>query len=107
MSWIYLSLAIVLEVVGTTLLKLSDGFTKMKFAVPMMILYVASFYFLSLALKRIEVGVAYAVWSGFGIAIIATIGILFFKETLSVSKLFFLVVIIAGIVGLNMSGGAH
>lgn len=85
-------------------MKLSDGFTKMIYAVPMLILYILSLIMLSLALKKIEVGIAYAIWSGFGIALIAAIGIVFFKESLTLSKIIFLSFIIIGVLGLNLSG---
>jgi small multidrug resistance pump len=107
MHWVYLGLAILLEVGGTTLMKLSDGFTKMIYAVPMLILYILSLIMLSLALNKIEVGVAYAVWSGIGIALIATIGIVFFKESLAINKIVFLSLIIIGAIGLNFSGAGH
>lgn len=107
MSWIYLALAIIFEVSGTTFMKLSDGFTDLKYAALMLIFYVLSLSVLSLALKEIEVGVAYAIWSGIGIALIATIGITFFQESLTIQIIAFVGLIIAGAVGLNMTGIQH
>ena len=62
---------------------------------------------LTLALKRIDVSIAYAVWSGVGTALIATIGVLWFKEPATAVKLVSLALIILGVVGLNLTGGAH
>lgn len=107
MTWTYLALAILLEVAGTTCMKLSEGFTRTLPSVLLFVFYTLSFGMLTLALKRIEVSVAYAVWSGVGTALIASIGVLWFKEPMTALKLISLVLIIAGVVGLNMSGGAH
>ena len=68
MTWLYLILAILLEVSGTTCMKLSEGFTKLVPSVLIFVFYTASFGMLTLALKRIDVSVAYAVWSGMGTA---------------------------------------
>jgi small multidrug resistance pump len=107
MHWVYLILAIIFEVLGTTCMKLSEGFTKTLPSVLMFVLYGACFSVLTLALKKLDVSLAYAVWSGMGTALIATIGILWFKEPLTVWKLISLAFIIAGVIGLNLSGSAH
>ena len=107
MTWLYLVLAILLEVSGTTCMKLSEGFTKLVPSILLFVFYTLSFGMLTLALKRIDVSVAYAVWSGVGTALIATIGVLWFKEPATALKLISLALIIAGVVGLNLSGGAH
>jgi len=107
MTWIYLALAILLEVAGTTCMKLSDGFTKMLPSILLFVFYTLSFGMLTLALKRIDVSVAYAVWSGVGTALIATIGVLWFKEPMTALKLVSLALIIIGVVGLNLGGGTH
>jgi len=107
MNWLYLGLAIVSEVCGTTFMKLSDGMTKIKFSILMLVFYVLSLSMLSLALKKIEVGVAYAIWSGIGIALITTVGIIFFKETISVSKIIFILLILVGAIGLNLTSTTH
>lgn len=107
MSFVYLVLAIITEVSGTTAMKLSQGFTKMIPSVVMFVFYLLSITLLTLALKTIDVSVAYAIWSGLGTAIIATIGILLFKESLSLIKVISILMIIAGVIGLNLSGGAH
>jgi len=107
MTWIYLILAILLEVTGTTCMKLSEGFTKIVPSILLFVFYTLSFVMLTLALRKIDVGVAYAVWSGVGTALIATIGVMWFKEPATAMKLISLVLIIIGVVGLNLSGGAH
>ena len=103
MSWICLIAAILLEVCGTTCMKLSQGFTKLTPSLLLFVFYALSFGAVTLAIKRIEVSVAYAIWSGLGSALIAGVGIIWFKESLSLLKLASLVFIILGIVGLNLS----
>jgi small multidrug resistance pump len=105
MSWVYLVLAIVLEVSGTTSMKLSQGFTQILPSVLIFFCYGLSLSALTLALKRIDVSVAYAVWSGLGTALIATIGVLWLKEPLNALKIVSLMLIIIGVIGLNLSGG--
>ena len=107
MTWLYLAFAIVLEVSGTTCMKLSEGFTKTVPSILLFVFYTLSFGMLTLALKKIDVSVAYAVWSGVGTALIATIGVLWFKEPATAMKLISLGLIIIGVVGLNLTGGAH
>jgi len=107
MHWIYLAIAIATEVAGTTCMKLSEGFTKSTPSVFVALFYGVSFYCLSLCLKKVDVSVAYAIWSGVGTAVIASIGILFFREPVGVLKLIGLAAIIAGVITLNLSGAAH
>ena len=102
--WLILAAAIVLEVAGTTSMKLSEGFTKLLPSVLLFVCYAASFAALTFALKKIEVSIAYAIWSGVGTALIATIGILWFRETLTAVKLISILLIIAGVAGLNLGG---
>jgi small multidrug resistance pump len=107
MAWLFLLLAILSEIVGTTMLRLSDGFSKLLPSVAMVVFYALSFGALSLTLKRIDVGVAYAVWSALGTALIAAIGVLWFHEPMTALKIISLVAIIGGVVGLYLSGGVH
>jgi small multidrug resistance pump len=107
MHWFYLILAIAFEVSGTTCMKLSQGFTKPLPSVLLFIFYGLCFSLLTLALKKIDVSVAYAVWSGLGTALIAGIGIYWFKEPVTAIKLTSLALIIIGVIGLNASGGSH
>ncbi len=107
MSAVYLLLAILLEVAGTTSLKLSAGFTRLVPSILIFVFYALSFSVFTLALKKIEVSVGYAIWAGLGTALIATIGVLYFKEPLTALKLLSLALIIGGVVGINVSGMAH
>jgi small multidrug resistance pump len=100
--WLYLLIAILTEVVGTALMKVSQGLTRLIPSVLMFVLYGISFVFMALALKKIEVSTAYAIWSGLGTALIATIGILWFRESFNIPKLMGLVLIIVGVVLLNL-----
>jgi len=97
----YLLLAILLEVAGTTSMKLSDGFSRLTPSVLIFIFYSLSFIFLSLSLKRLELGFAYAVWSGLGTLLVALIGILFFYEPFTFIKSISLILIIIGVVGMH------
>ena len=100
--WIYLLIAILTEVVGTTLMKVSQGLTRLIPSIFMFVLYGISFVFMALALKKIEVSIAYAVWSGLGTALIAAIGIFWFKESFNIPKLVGIVLIVVGVVLLNI-----
>jgi small multidrug resistance pump len=100
-SWIYLILAIVFEVSGTTCMKLSEGFTKIIPSILIFVFYGFCFSFLTLSLKRLEISVAYSVWSGLGTTLIASIGIIWFRESISFIKFLSIVLIIIGVIGLN------
>ena len=102
--WFLLVGAIVLEVAGTTSMKLSDGFSNVVPSLMIFVFYGAAFSLLTLALKEIEIGPAYAVWSGLGIALVAIIGFFYFEETLTISKLLGIGFIVVGIMILNLSG---
>jgi small multidrug resistance pump len=105
--WLLLFVAIVSEVGGTTSMKLSDGFSRLGPSVAMVVLYCISFVFLTYALKYIDVGVAYALWAGLGTALVAGVGFVYFGEALTVAKVASLSLIVAGVIGLNLSGGVH
>jgi small multidrug resistance pump len=107
MHWLYLTLAILSEVAGTTCMKLSAGFTKSTPSMLMWLFYGVCFYFLTLSLKKVDVSVAYAIWSGVGTALIATLGVLYFREPITLLKIVGLAAIIAGVIALNISGGTH
>jgi len=107
MSWIYLALAIIFEVCGTTLMKLSDGFTNIKYAIIMLIFYILSLVMLTFTLKKIQIGTAYATWSGMGIVLISIVGCMFFKDSINVQKIVFMSFIIIGVVGLNFLSAMH
>ncbi len=96
-------LAILFEVSGTTCMKLSQGFTKIVPSVLIFVFYGLCFTFLNFALKRIEVSVAYSVWAGLGTVLIATIGIVWFRESATLIKLLSISLIIIGVIGINTS----
>ena len=102
--WLLLISAIVLEVAGTTSMKLCEGFTKAVPSVLLFVFYAGSFAALAFALKKIEVSVAYAVWSGVGTILITAIGIAYFRETATPLKLVSILLIVIGVVGLNLGG---
>ncbi|MBD0390014.1 MAG: multidrug efflux SMR transporter [Nostoc sp. C3-bin3] len=102
-SWIYLIAAILFEVSGTTCMKLSQGFTKIGPSILIVVFYVLCFTFLTLALKKLEVSVAYSVWAGLGTVLIAIIGILWFRESATFMKLMSIALIIIGVIGINAS----
>ena len=104
-GWSWLLLAIGLEVVGTSSLKLSEQFTKLWPSVAVAVGYVGSFIALALALKTFEVGTAYAIWSGIGTAAIVVVGYWFLGEGLGPAKAAGIALIVAGVVVLNLSGG--
>ena len=103
----YLMLAIVAEVAGTTSIKFSEGFTRPLPSVAIFVFYGLSLGMLNLALKEIDLSFAYAVWSGVGMALIATVGILWFREPLGALKLASLALIAMGVVGLHLSSGVR
>jgi len=105
MNWVYLLIAIVLEVGGTLSLKLSDGLMKRGPVLLMILLYGLSFFAFSHALKHMEVGTAYAIFSALGTALMASVGILWFNEPATVLKVVSLVMIIVGVIGLNVNFG--
>jgi small multidrug resistance pump len=102
MRYLYLAVAILSEVIGTSLLKASNGFTRPLPAIGTVIGYAIAFYFLSLTLKTIPTGIAYAIWSGVGIVLIAAIGWIFQGQKLDGAALTGMGLIIAGVVVMNL-----
>lgn len=107
MHWLYLAAAILFEVAGTTSMKLSNGLTRPLPSILIFVFYAISFTALSLALKKIPVSTAYAIWSGVGTALIAAIGIIYFREALSFIKLVCIGLIVIGVIGLYALGTNH
>jgi small multidrug resistance pump len=101
MNWVFLGIAIVAEVAATSALKAADGFTRAAPSVIVIVGYAVAFYFLSLTLRAIPVAVAYAIWSGVGISLIALIGWLLYGQSLDLPGVVGLALITAGIVVLN------
>ncbi|HHT9130096.1 MAG TPA: DMT family transporter [Candidatus Brocadiaceae bacterium] len=107
MNWIYLFLAILFEVTGTTNMKVSQGFTKIVPSILIFVFYGLSFTSFTYALKKIDISIAYPIWSGLGTLLIAGIGVLLFKETITPIKIVSIVLIIIGVIGLKLSGGTQ
>ena len=109
MSMVYLLGAILSEVLATSLLKASNGFRNLLPSVVVVIGYGTSFFLLSLTLKSIPVGVAYAVWSGLGTTLLAVIGLVVYKQTLSPLALLGIVLVVGGVALINMGSpdGPH
>jgi len=104
MGWFLLFVAIGFEVAGTTCMKLSEGFSKLVPSVLLFVFYGISFAVFSMALKKgINLSAAYAIWCGIGISLIAAIGVLYFKEPVTVLKVASIALIIAGVVGLSFA----
>jgi small multidrug resistance pump len=101
MNWLYLGIAIVAEVIATSALKSAEGFTRLAPSLVVLVGYVTAFYFLSLTLKTIPVGLAYAIWSGVGIVLIVLIAWLVLGQPLDAPALIGLALIIAGVIVIN------
>jgi len=108
-SWLILIAAIILEVAGTTAMKLSDGFTRPLPSLLLVVFYLLSLAALTLALKRIDVSVAYAIWAGVGTVLVAAVGVMWFRDPLSLLKVASILLIAAGVAGLHLSSiaGEH
>jgi small multidrug resistance pump len=107
MVYLTLSGAILAEILGTSLMTRTDGFTRLAPTVASLGLYAVSFTLLAQTLKSMDVGLAYAIWSGVGTALIAAIGMAFLGETVSAAKFLGIALVIAGVVVLNLGGAAH
>ena len=101
-TWAALSGAIALEVVGTTLLNQSQQFTRPWPTAGMALCYGLAFYLLSIALKQMPVGIAYAIWSGLGVVAISVIGLVVFKQRLDLPAVIGLTMIVGGVVVINL-----
>jgi small multidrug resistance pump len=104
LAWIYLAAAIATEVIGTLFLRFTDGFTRPLPSIVVVTTYVLSLWLTALALKTLEISLAYAVWAGVGTAAIAIIGMAALGETVNALKLGSIVLVISGVIGLNLSG---
>ncbi|WP_162064040.1 DMT family transporter [Vibrio taketomensis] len=102
MGYGYLAIAIVSEVIATAALKPSEGFTNLVPSIIVVVGYAVAFYFLSLVLKSIPIGIAYAIWSGLGVAMISIVGVVLFKQKLDVAAVAGIALIITGVVVINV-----
>ena len=101
-AYLFLAIAIVVEVVATSCLKASDGFTRLLPSVVTVVGYATSFYFLSLTLATIPTGIAYAIWSGVGIVLISLVGWIVFQQALDAPALIGMGLIMAGVIVINL-----
>ncbi len=101
MQWLYLSIAIVAEVTATSALKAADGFSRLRPSLVVMAGYGTAFYFLSLTLRTLPVGIAYAVWSAVGIVLVSLIAWLVYGQSLDAPALLGIGLIVAGVVFVN------
>ena len=109
MHYLYLALAIVSEVVATSALKASNGFTRLTPSLVVVLGYGVAFVLLSLALRTVPVGVAYAVWSGMGIVLVTLVGYFVYGQALDAPALVGMALIVAGVLAINLfsKSGAH
>ncbi|MFG1791226.1 DMT family transporter [Nocardia sp. NPDC049149] len=106
MTWLFMIGAILFEVFGTTCMKLADGFTRPLPTLGMAVGYFGAFGLLTLALKELQVGLAYATWAGVGTGLVAAVGVVLLGEPISLAKCAGILLVISGVVVLNLCG-AH
>jgi small multidrug resistance pump len=102
MEWVYLYVAIAAEVMATSALKASASFTQLVPSIIVVVGYSTAFYLLTLALQKIPLGVAYAIWSAFGMALVAIIGTFRFGERLDAPAIIGMLLIVAGVLTINL-----
>ena len=102
---LFLAIAILSEVIGTSALKAAEGFTRPWPSIIVILGYASAFYFLSLTLKAIPVGIAYAIWSGVGVALIALLAWALYGQSLNLAGILGIALLIAGVVVLNLFSG--
>lgn len=107
MAWILLSIAIVAEVFGTLSLKASDGLSKLWPSLGVLVGYATAFTLMAMSLKKLDVGITYAIWSGVGIIGAAVGGLVFFDQQLSKMTILGMAIIVFGVVVMNLGGAAH
>jgi small multidrug resistance pump len=101
-NYVFLAIAIVAEVIATSALKASQGFTQLLPSILVVVGYGVAFYFLSLTLRTIPVGIAYAIWSGAGIVLVALIGFALYGQKLDIWAVVGMALIIAGVMVINL-----
>lgn len=107
MSYLYLAFAIIFEICGTTCMKLSEGFTRPVPSILIFVFYGISFISFTIALREIDVSVAYAIWAGLGVAMISLIGYFWFHEPMPPVRIAFIALIGIGVIGLHLSSGVN
>jgi small multidrug resistance pump len=106
-AWLILALTILLEVAGSTMMKLANGFTAFWPSVGVFVCYAGALVGLTLVLRSIDLSIAYAIWAGAGTALIAAIGIVLFREPATTLKIVSLAFVVVGVVGLQLSSVHH
>ena len=107
MDWFLLSIAIVAEIAGTLFLKASDGLSKLWPSIGVAVGYTTAFTLMAISLKKLDIGITYAIWSGVGIMGAAIGGLLFFDQHLSKLNIIGMAIIIVGVVVMNLGGVSH
>lgn len=107
MAYLFLLISIISELIGTSLLKASEGFSKLFPTIGVLVSFTVAFFFLSLSLKTIPLNVAYALWSGIGTVATVAISILIWKEKINVGSIVGILLIITGVAVLNLFGPSH
>jgi small multidrug resistance pump len=102
MNWLYLAIAIISEVIATSALKAAEGFTRWVPSLLVVMGYASAFYFLSLTLRTIPLGVAYAIWSGVGVSLVSLIAWVIYQQSLNAGALIGIALIVAGVAVLNL-----
>lgn len=105
MAWVSLVVAGLFEMFWATMMKLSEGFSKLNYSLLTLIGMVASFYFLAKALHSLPMSLAYPIWTGIGAVGSILIGVIFFRDHLSLLTSFFVLLLIAGIIGIKVTSG--
>lgn len=105
MTWLYLVLAGVLEVVWASTMKLSHGFTRLSYSLVTILAMIVSFYLLSRALKELPMSLAYPIWTGIGAIGTVIVGVVFLKDHLSPATYFFIFLLLVGIIGIKLTSG--
>jgi len=107
MAWILLSIAIAAEIFGTLSLKASDGLSKLMPSLGVLLGYATAFTLMAMSLKKLDVGITYAIWSGVGIIGAAIGGVVFFDQHLSRMTMIGMAIIITGVIIMNLGGASH
>ena len=106
MSYIYLALAVVAEVIGTSLLKSTDEFTKLTPTAVVVVCYIVAMWLLTLVLREMAVGIVYAIWSGLGIVLVSAVAAVYYKEIPDLAAIIGMVLIVSGIVVMHLFSGS-
>ncbi len=107
MGYMFLTIAILLELIGTTLMKMSNGFSRVPFAIGTLTAYGFCFYFFALSLKTVPLNIAYATWGGLGVVLAAAVSYFYFHESISSFGAIGIVLIVIGVVLCNFFSSGH